>query len=276
MRHLRKLQVARLAHSYAVVLLHHQRHTTLDGGHIRSLANKTQLLQGDYQPMGVTRQEAQEKVFERFLHALREGADHTEINKDYNRPFPRGTFAHKDVAGVRVCMEEALFKELVKIGLYGAFGHLETIDASGFQLRVVVDLDAIHPLQRQDTPGCVVVVDPGNVYGGIILEHFLEAPCIGSLGDIVYFFKDGAPELTIESHQVDKFADIDEAINYPDDKTDGAQIHAHELIDIGALHFNGNLFSGSREYSPVDLAKRCGGSSFTLQHTEYLLDWLAQ
>ena len=60
-------------------------------------------------------------------------------------------------------------------------------------------------------------------------------------------------------------ADIDEAVNYPDDKADGAQIHAHELIDVGALHFDGNLFSSSREYSLVDLAKRGGGSGFTLQ-----------
>src|SRR6266568_629105 len=162
---------------------------------------------------------------------------------------------------MRVCVEKALFKELVKIGLHSTFGYLKAVDTCCLKRGVVIDLDAIHPLQHQDAPGRVVIIDAGDGDGGIIFEHF---------------FKNGAPELPVEAHQVDKLIDVDEAVNHPDDKADGAQIHAYELIDVGALHFDGNLFPASREYSLVDLTERGGGSGFTLQHTEYLLDRFTQ
>ena len=49
-------------------------------------------------------------------------------------------------------MEEACLKKLVEVSAYGAFGHLEAVDPRCIESSIIVDLDAIDPLENQQTP----------------------------------------------------------------------------------------------------------------------------
>ena len=52
--------------------------------------------------------------------------------------------------GVRVGVKEADLEELVEVGLHRLLGHREPTDPGGIKLGVVVDLDAVDPVQHQD------------------------------------------------------------------------------------------------------------------------------
>ena len=53
---------------------------------------------------------------------------------------------------MRVCVEEARLKKLVEVGAHCAFGHLQAVNSYGIESSIIIDLDAIDPLENQHTP----------------------------------------------------------------------------------------------------------------------------
>src|SRR5581483_2851004 len=161
-------------------------------------------------------------IAQRLLHIFRNRPHHTKIDEGYHRTIRAYAALDKDIAWMRVRVKKALLKKLVEVGLHGALGDFQAIDTCRIKRRVVVNLDAIYPLQHQHAPRDILFIDARNIHGRIIREHVPEALTIGGLRHIIYLFIDGALELAIDPHQVNKVARVDEAHYHPDHAFEGA------------------------------------------------------
>src|SRR6266699_4245016 len=94
----------------------------------------------------------QERVFHEPLHIFCERPHHAEVDKGDDGSIAFRPFFDKNVAWMRVCVEEACFKKLVEVGAHGAFGHLQSVDSRHVESSIIMDLDAIDPLENQHTP----------------------------------------------------------------------------------------------------------------------------
>src|ERR1700680_1677500 len=109
-----------------------------------------------------------------------------------------------------------------------------------------------------------------------MFEHLFEAFGVRGLLNVVYFFIDRAFKLVVDTHEIDKVVHAYESRDDPDNEFEGAQVHTNELVTIGALDFDGNRLAGGGEDRFMDLAKRGGSGTFTLQYAEHILNGFAQ
>src|SRR5260370_41629566 len=122
----------------------------------------------------------------------------------------------------------------------------------------------------------MLVIGTGNVSDRVIFEHLFEARGVSRLSHVVYLFINRAFKLVVDPHEIDKAVHVYESRDDPDNELEGAQVHTNELLNIGALDFDGDRLTGGGEDRFVDLAERGGGGTFALQQAEYLLNGPAQ
>ena len=102
--------------------------------------------------MRIIDHKADEQLPEALFGRASQRADHAEVDERDGGVVPRQAGLHKDVAGVRVGVEEADLKELIKVRFDRAFGDFESADTGRFERGVVVHLDAVDPLQHKHAP----------------------------------------------------------------------------------------------------------------------------
>src|SRR5437868_1318161 len=103
---------------------------------------------------------------------------------------------------MRVGVEEPDFKKLVEVGADSAFGNLQAVDPCCIESRIIIDLDAIDPLQHQHALGYILVIETWNRDHGVIFEHLLKAFGISSLSNVVYLFIDCPFKLVVDTHEI--------------------------------------------------------------------------
>ena len=211
-----------------------------------------------------------------MFHAAGNRANHAKIDKFDDRNLAQRSWLHKDVAGVRIGMEEALLKELVKVRLNGAIGYFQAVNSFSLEPGIVVDFDAIDPLQHQETTRAICLIHAWNVNGGVMFEHLLEAFAVGGFGKVIDLFIHGAFKFAIHAFEINEVAGVEKACNHQDHELERAEIHAHKLIDVLPLHFDSHLLPGGGKYALVDLSKRSGSRRFLFQGAENVLDRLAE
>src|SRR5260221_1916534 len=172
--------------------------------------------------------------------------------------------------------ERSRLQKTVEVGADSAFGHLQAVDACCIESRIIIDLDAIDPLEHQHALGYIQIINTRNVDHGVIFEHLLKAFGISSLLNVVDLFIDRPFKLVVDTHEINKLVRIYEACNDPENELEATQIHLHEPVTIGPLDFDGHHFTGGSEDCFMDLTERGGGSTFALQHAEHFLNRLAQ
>ena len=211
-----------------------------------------------------------------MFHAAGNRANHAKIDKFDDRTGARCSWLHKDVAGVRVGMEEALLKELVKVRLNGAMGYFQAVNAFSLEPGIVVDFDAIDPLQHQETTRAIFLIHAWNVNGWVMFEHLLEALAVGGFGNVIDLFIHGAFKFAIHAFEINEVAGVEKACNHQDHELQRAEIHPHKLIDVLPLHFDSHLLPGGGKHALVDLSKRSGSRRFLFQGAENVLNRFAE
>ena len=90
------------------------------------------------------------------------------------------------------------------------------------------------------------------------------------LGGVVDLLEDAALELAVEALQVKHLGGVHEAGDHPDDEADGAEVGAHEGLDVRALHLDRHRLAGRGEHGPVHLAQGGRGGGLPLEGGEQL------
>src|SRR5207244_6451355 len=121
---------------------------------------------------------------------------------------------------------------------HGAPRDFKTTDSGCFELRVVIDFDAVDPFQDQHAARDIAFDDSGNDDARSVLEDLAKSCGIGRFADVVDLFEDGAFELAIKRREVDELTRIHEARNDPDDEPDRAQVHVDQAVNLRSLDFD--------------------------------------
>src|SRR5215467_742921 len=137
-------------------------------------------------------------------------------------------FLTKMLPGCGSAWKKPPLKKLVKVGTHGASGHFHSIDSCRIESRIIIDLDAIDPLEDQHAPCDVFVIDTRNVNQGIIFEHLFEAFSVSCLSHVVYFFIDRALKLVVDTHEINYVVHVYESCDDPENELEGAQVQANE------------------------------------------------
>ena len=211
-----------------------------------------------------------------MFHAAGNRANHAKIDKFDDRNLAQCSWLDKDVAGVRIGMEEALLKELVKVRLNRAMGYFQAVHALCLEPGIVVDFDAIDPLQHQEATRAICLIHAGNVNGGVVFEHLVEAFAVGGFRHVVELFIHGAFKFAIHAFEINEGAGVKKAHDHPDYELQRAEIHPHKVIDVLPLHFDSHLLPGGGKHALVDLSKRSGSRRFLFQGAEHVLDRFAE
>jgi len=179
----------------------------------------------------------------------RDAVHHAEIHQDDLR-----TGCDKDVAGVRVAVEQPVAEEHLSIGLCKGARDLLPVDALPVDLVEIGDLDAGEIFKRQDL-GCgerpVHERDPD-------LRIVREVPGKGlgvlALLEIVQLFQDDPRELGIDHVDIDMA--VDHAKN-ADDELKSAHVRGDHVIDARILDLDHDAVAVAQA-GAVHLAKRGG------------------
>src|SRR5947209_8124109 len=274
--HFGEIQIAGLPQRHAVKLLEQDAQATLDHRHIGSLADKTQAGQGLHHRFRIACHHTEKHLSHRLFHAAGDRANHAKIDKFDDRTSARRSSFYKDVSWMRIGMEEALLKELVKIRLNRASSYLKAVNSLCLEPGIVVDFDAINPLEDQETTRGIFLIDPWNGDAWVMFEHLLEAFAVRGFRHVVDLFIHGTFKFTIDAFQINEVAGVNKARNHPDHELERAEINTHKLIDVWPLHFDSDLLSCGGEHPLMDLSKRSGSRRLAFQGAEKVLDRFAE
>src|SRR6266702_4301173 len=153
-------------------------------------------------------------------------------------------------------------------------GHLQESQALSSErlgspaLYFPVQSDPLEKGYRLCARACLITADLYTTIG-------MVSSGVRGLSHVVYFFIDRAFKLVVDPHEINKAVHVYESRDDPENELEGAQVHTNELLNIGALDFDGNRLAGRGEDRFMDLTKRGGSGTFALQHAEHLLNGLA-
>src|SRR5919107_344019 len=117
-----------------------------DGAHaprVYAGLEEVQVYQVLREPFGVAADDVEEGVYHLRLQARRDAADHAEVEE---REVAR--VHHEQVAGVRVCVEEAVFQKLLQVRAHEQAVDLDGRDAPRLQAFQIRHLRAAYELHR--------------------------------------------------------------------------------------------------------------------------------
>ncbi len=196
-----------------------------------------------------------------------EAADDAEVHCDVLR-VPRLLGADEDVAGVHVCMEEAVAEDLGEENLHAAFGELLHVGALFGQPGHVGDRHAVDALHHQYLRAAVIPVDLRHVEQRRILEVAPELAGVGGLAQQVEFVVDGLGVVLDHLHQV-QAAGIDRrTLGGLGQQEQPGQVLADDRLEIGPHHLD-HHFLAAAQLRRMHLSHRRGGQRLAVEAGEH-------
>ena len=178
-----------------------------------------------------------------------ETAHHTEIEPD-NR-----TATYANVAGVGVSVEESILDDLLCVVLAEPSTDLRDVDTHCVQGIGLIKWDTVDVLHDENVLGGEVAQDARAGDEGIVAVQMRKLLDVSRLDEKVHLLLCNVP------HFIHQRAEIDDIVAA--DKSDDGRgtlherkVHAHDLVDAGALHLDDDLFSRS-QHRPVCLGDTC-------------------
>ncbi len=169
---------------------------------------------------------------------------HAEVDEHQHPALPAGCAAlvfdggDEQVAGVRVGVEEAVFEDLLQVGVQQARSHLRPVDPGSLDGGVVGDLDGQHVFQRQGAAGGVRPDHLRDAHARIAVEVEAEGVGVFSFRQVIDLFIQNTGELVQQSRDVGPPPDRAVALQPLPDGVQGGQVGLDDLLDVRPLHLD--------------------------------------